>query len=310
MLIITGLGLAGICSLLFFSGVYFQHRLDILARENRRLVVDAESSAGELQALSQTLIRVAAAARSLDRMNFDSGRVLSLNASVSLNEPEASAPDLEAEMEFVSEVDASRSPSLRGRAEELADKARMLLNFIENIENAVRKRSSLLRAIPSIMPVEGYISSPFGIRRHPLKPSVRKFHRGIDIPARPGTPVVATADGVVRFAGWNRGYGRIVVLNHGMGLVTRYAHNSRILVRRGDVVCRGTRIAEVGSSGLSSGPHIHYEVLLNKSHVDPELFIDISPPRSPLSIAGALARKKRQPMGYEELFQIPDLVAM
>lgn len=117
---------------------------------------------------------------------------------------------------------------------------------------------------PSIWPAAGYVSSPYGLRFNGTE-----FHQGIDIAADMGTPIVATADGVVTAAGWNGGYGNMVDVDHGGGIVTRYGHASALAVTVGQQVRRGEVIAYVGSTGRSTGPHVHYEVRVNGAPVNP-----------------------------------------
>ena len=117
---------------------------------------------------------------------------------------------------------------------------------------------------PSIWPAAGYVSSPYGLRFNGTE-----FHQGIDIAADMGTPIVATADGVVTAAGWNGGYGNMVDIDHGGGIVTRYGHASAVAVTVGQQVRRGEVIAYVGSTGRSTGPHVHYEVRVNGAPVNP-----------------------------------------
>ena len=118
------------------------------------------------------------------------------------------------------------------------------------------------------LPVAASVSSSFGMRRHPILGSHR-FHKGVDLRAAFGTPIRASADGRVAAAGWNGGYGREVRLDHGQGLQTLYAHMSRMAARPGQLVHRGEIIGYVGSTGLSTGPHLHYEVLKNGQAVNP-----------------------------------------
>ena len=117
---------------------------------------------------------------------------------------------------------------------------------------------------PSIWPAAGYVSSPYGLRFDGTE-----FHQGIDIAADMGAPIVATADGVVTAAGWNGGYGNMVDVDHGGGIVTRYGHASAVAVTVGQQVRRGEVIAYVGSTGRSTGPHVHYEVRVNGVPVNP-----------------------------------------
>ena len=117
---------------------------------------------------------------------------------------------------------------------------------------------------PSIWPAAGYVSSPYGLRFNGTE-----FHQGIDIAADMGAPIVATADGVVTAAGWNGGYGNMVDVDHGGGIVTRYGHASALAVTVGQQVRRGEVIAYVGSTGRSTGPHVHYEVRVDGQPVNP-----------------------------------------
>jgi murein DD-endopeptidase MepM/ murein hydrolase activator NlpD len=131
-----------------------------------------------------------------------------------------------------------------------------------------------LAGVPVLAPAAGTLSSSFSAGRwHPVLKLVRP-HRGIDIAAPAGTPILAPAPGTVRFAGaGSRSFGLVVELDHGGGFVTRFAHASRVLVRPGDQVHRGQLIALVGSTGLATGPHLHYEVLLHGRQLDPALFL-------------------------------------
>ncbi len=122
------------------------------------------------------------------------------------------------------------------------------------------------------MPVEGRISSGFGTRFHPIDKKT-KFHGGIDIAVPKGTPVGAAAEGIVKFAGWKGGYGNLVIIEHPDGTQTRYGHNDKLLVAEGQKISAGEKISLSGSTGKSTGPHLHFEVRINGKPVDPQKYL-------------------------------------
>jgi len=141
------------------------------------------------------------------------------------------------------------------------------------LENVILGRQLSADIKPTGRPVtQGYISSYFGERMDPFD-GEEAFHKGVDFAADTGADVLAVATGIVTWAGPRAGYGMLVELSHGNGYVTRYGHNSKILVKVGDTVERGQAIAEVGSTGRSTGPHVHFEVLRNGTQVDPIGFV-------------------------------------
>ena len=140
-----------------------------------------------------------------------------------------------------------------------------LHKFLEN-------QKVLLASTPSIWPTKGWLSSRFGYRISPFT-GKKEFHRGIDIATRMGAPIVAPADGIVSKIYSDRGYGKVVSISHGYGVITRYAHLSKALVKKGQYVKRGETIALVGNTGRSTGTHLHYEVHLNRIAVDPLRYI-------------------------------------
>ena len=128
-------------------------------------------------------------------------------------------------------------------------------------------------SVPSRSPVaSSYITSNYGHRSDPFRGG-RAFHRGIDFRARHGDPVMAVADGVVSYSGWRSGYGNVVEVDHGNGYVTRYAHNTRNSVRVGDLVRSGQEVAKAGSTGRSTGTHVHFEVWENGRVLNPRQFL-------------------------------------
>jgi len=138
----------------------------------------------------------------------------------------------------------------------------------EEIRSLLNDQQSISGSTPQGWPTKGWLTSYFGMRKSPYT-GRPKNHEGLDIAANTGTPVVATADGVVARVETSAGYGKTVIIDHGYGYRTLYAHNSKFLVKRGQKVSRGDKIAEVGNTGRSTGPHVHYEILLNGVTIDP-----------------------------------------
>jgi murein DD-endopeptidase MepM/ murein hydrolase activator NlpD len=158
--------------------------------------------------------------------------------------------------------------------ETLMRRASLLRTSMDEAIVTLEENTERLASTPSIAPSNGHLSSLFSRnRRHPVL-RISRPHKGIDIAAPVGEPILAPAKGRVAFAGNRRGgYGLTVEIDHGYGYVTRFAHSSRLLVRTGQTVERGEVIAEVGATGLTTGPHLHYEVEVNGQPVDPLNFI-------------------------------------
>ncbi|MGD9809147.1 MAG: M23 family metallopeptidase [Deferribacterales bacterium] len=143
---------------------------------------------------------------------------------------------------------------------------------LSELADFLEEQKLMLSSTPTIWPVKGWISSGFGYRISPFT-GRRVFHEGLDIATKYNVPVKATAKGVVVFSGRKAGYGKTVIIDHGYGYITKYGHNNKLLVNAGDKVEKGDVISEVGSTGRSTGPHVHYEVLVNGIPVNPLKFI-------------------------------------
>jgi murein DD-endopeptidase MepM/ murein hydrolase activator NlpD len=178
-----------------------------------------------------------------------------------LKEPEHVRPDV-----------GKRLARMGEQIEYLKRQARFEQESFEDIVSSLKGKKDMLVHTPSIMVSPGFLTSYYGWRRNPMT-SQREFHRGLDIANLPGTPVVAAADGKVTFAGWKVGFGRLLEIDHGYGYVTRYGHLKAILAMVGDRVFRGETIGLLGSSGNATGPHVHYEVLVNGRHANPREYI-------------------------------------
>lgn len=144
---------------------------------------------------------------------------------------------------------------------------------IASVASAATEQSLALMRLPTRLPIVGAeLTSTFGNRLDPFA-HTHAFHAGLDFAARAGTPIASAAGGIVSFAGFKHDFGWVVEIDHGNGLATRYAHASELLVKTGQVVVPGERIAMVGSTGRSTGPHLHFEVLRAGDHVDPRRYL-------------------------------------
>ena len=173
------------------------------------------------------------------------------------------ATDKNIALPFVSGNSYDLSAELSSLQTSLLSLSKKTMNQKTEIDKSVasiKDRLDYLRCVPSIAPVVAKITAGYGYRRNPFTSRGSEFHDGIDFGAPYGTKVVATGDGVVLFAGYQSGYGRMVIISHGYGLTTSYSHNSSILVKKGD---------KVKSTGRSTGAHLHYEVKLNGKNVNP-----------------------------------------
>ena len=143
---------------------------------------------------------------------------------------------------------------------------------LQHLIASLSQHKTLLSSVPSVTPVDGWVTSGFGVRMSPFT-GESAYHKGIDVAAAIGTPIYAPADGVVVFSGKKEGFGNFVMMAHGYGVVTGYGHNAQNLVMAGQVVKRGEQLATVGQTGRTTGPHLHYEIWLNGRVVDPKRFI-------------------------------------
>lgn len=151
----------------------------------------------------------------------------------------------------------------------------VVINYLKEIEVRVHQldqhlldKESFLKSTPTLMPALGHFTSGYGPRMSPYAGRI-KMHEGIDIGAPTGTPIIAPADGIITFSGAKPGFGNFVQIDHGYGVETIYGHAATLSVKKGQQVVRGDKIATVGNTGYSTGPHVHYEVRVNGTPVDP-----------------------------------------
>lgn len=159
-----------------------------------------------------------------------------------------------------------------GSMQNLAQKAESVEKNLGSLVGVLESQAARLATTPTIWPTQGWVSSPFGYRIDPYT-GRRTFHRGIDIATNFGNPVAAAADGTVTEATFDKFYGRTVIISHGNGVITQYCHMEKFVVKPGQKVRRGDILGYVGKTGKALGPHLHYEVRINDTAVNPYNYI-------------------------------------
>ena len=212
--------------------------------------------------------------RMKDKLNYYSQQFLELNKTMAaLKKAENEFKrlfSLKSREKVLENLDTSDSGSID--MENLKHQIKSTVESVGEIKDYLRVQRDIYVATPKGSPVIGGISSYYGNREHP-RSGEENFHSGIDISSSPGNPVKATADGIVSFSGWSGGSGNLVVLEHGHSFSTFYAHNRSIPVKVGQKVKRGDIIGYVGSTGNSTGPHVHYEIWKDGKSIDPVKYL-------------------------------------
>ena len=210
-----------------------------------------------------------------EKLNYYSQQFLELNATISaLKKAENEFRrlfSLGSKEKVLENIDTSDSGSID--METLKQQIRTTIETVGEIKDYLHTQRDIYLSTPKGFPVKGSISSYFGYRDNP-RGGENEFHSGIDISTNPGKPVRATADGIVSFSGWSGGSGNLVGLEHGHGFSTFYAHNRINAVKVGQKVHRGDVISYVGSTGNSTGPHVHYEIWKDGRHVNPQKYVE------------------------------------
>jgi murein DD-endopeptidase MepM/ murein hydrolase activator NlpD len=286
VLLLTG---AIIVAVVFGQGLGTESsRVGVVARENRDLkdkLAEANAEIRQIQSkvssFSTSLEKVSEYARRLRRFTHlsDPERNLAMGPIASReddNEDGPAAVESAAEEEGIGPEARERRKIRVGimdrKLAKLEKGAAATQTELDNLEKYFRDRQVILSSTPSIWPTRGVFASGFGMRRDPIA-GVYSFHKGIDIFAETGTPVIAPADGTVIFASNHGGYGLHVLLDHGFGVKSRFGHLSVIEVKVGQKVKRGDKLGLVGSTGRSTGPHLHYEVLVRDVPQSPFRYI-------------------------------------
>lgn len=176
---------------------------------------------------------------------------------------------MESELSF---QDQALISSMKTGIARLKTEASIQERSFQELVEYLEDQKSLLASTPAIWPVRGWKTSGFGYRTSPFT-GRRELHKGVDVATRTGTPIIAPADGLVLFTGREGGFGNMIVIDHGYGIITKFAHCSTIEAKVGQKVKRGDIVARVGNTGRSTGPHMHYEVAVNGVPVNPMRYI-------------------------------------
>lgn len=243
-------------------------RSSALERENADLAEQIGQLNGKLDLLSDTL-----------RLIAQRDAKIRLMANLEPNDPQVQQAGIGgpaptgSSIRPIATVLARRAEEVRVDLAGLIRRANLLAFSFKEAGDSISAHRDRLVAMPSIMPTSGWLTSAFAsMREHPILHYARP-HEGIDVQAPLGAPIQSPGAGVVISTGWETGYGNTVEIDHGYGITTKFAHCSKILVRQGQRVKRGDLIAEVGNTGLATGPHLHYEVHVHGQPVDPLRYV-------------------------------------
>ena len=213
--------------------------------------------------------------RMKDKLNYYSAQFMEIKTTMAgLKKAEGEFQklfSLKSREKVLEHIDTSDTGSID--MEQLKQQIKITMSTIGEIKDYMSQQRDLYVSTPKGWPVDGRITSGFGNREHP-RSGEPQFHTGVDIASDPGRPVRATADGIVSFADWSGGSGNLVALEHGFGFSTYYAHNKMLNVRIGQKVKRGDIIGYIGSTGNSTGPHVHYEVWREGKPMNPSNYLE------------------------------------
>ena len=264
-----------VSTFIYFSQKYYylandEIELTELRRESKIRKVQAEKIATQMKNLESEMARLGRFEKklrvitALEDSPQNSEKNLGVGGSYGL-----SSYSLTTALTHESKALANRLSNNLGH---LTTQAKIKTISLQELDHFFKNQKSFLQSTPSVWPTRGWVTSGFGYRKSPFT-GLREKHEGWDIGSRSGSAIRTTADGFVSVAGRERGYGKLVEIDHGYGVVTRYGHNSKNLVKVGSKVKRGQLIALVGNTGRSTGPHLHYEVLLNSVPANPKNYI-------------------------------------
>ena len=272
------LGLSFVLAMAIYTGVrigedevaYVAEWKGVIHEQQAEIVAARQSAQADLDALT---LRIGQMQAQMLRLNALGERLVS-QGDLDGEEFDFNAVPAVGGPQDVLDMESVQFPDFISMLDELGSEMEDRKQKLSVLETLLMSRSLSERLMPSGRPVEeGWLSSKFGRRNDPFT-GKQEYHKGLDFAGKKGSEILAVGDGVVVWAGKRSGYGNLLELNHGNGYVTRYGHNQRHLVKVGEKVKKGQQIALMGSSGRSTGPHVHFEVLKNGKTVNPAKFID------------------------------------
>jgi murein DD-endopeptidase MepM/ murein hydrolase activator NlpD len=278
------------------NGIMGMVAQDELARRDRFVRENLDAMAqkvGEMQAKLVQLEAVSERVSGLAGLRPEDLRMPSAMAPATVGAPGGRGGPYYPSTAAVARTEHPSMDHLTQLVERLDEQSDQTTDIFTYLESRLLERRLQALMVPSSAPVDGPIGSGFGFRADPFTGRTA-LHSGLDFPAEAGTPITAAAGGVVVRVGAHPAYGQMLELDHGNGLTTRYAHASRLLVRQGDLVRRGQPIAQVGSTGRSTGPHLHFEVLVEGVPQDPVKFLSGTPGARERSAALAIPAWRRR----------------
>jgi murein DD-endopeptidase MepM/ murein hydrolase activator NlpD len=268
VLLLVGMVLGGTVHYLQVAQEAAENR--ILRDENLTLRTQLKSVRERIEHIGSTLDRVERFDQKLRAVTMLSDPQRNLAMGPTEPEPGTTSPTTDTQFTQLTTTDTPNA--LMGRLDRLSAEATRQEQSLQELQAYFQDQKSLLASTPSLWPARGWVTSDFGQRLDPYTAD-RVMHQGLDIAAPHGKEVFSPSDGTVVFAGLEGGYGNVIVIDHGYGIKTRYGHLAKILVKPGEKVKRGAKIAAVGNTGRSTGPHLHYEVRVNGIPQNPRKFI-------------------------------------
>lgn len=258
-----------IMTTLMFAGLYFNSRYQV--KQVNNLKKENKAKEETIKMLDEEMQKIEAQKEDIARKQEEIKKLMGIK--------ETSAQSLtpsrggQGGRDMVAEERDADEKDILYRLQEIKNYLAREEQALDEMLAQARNKEDYFRSVPNQWPVKGEITSPFGFRKSPFGGRRETFHEGIDIANNVGEIIVAAADGKVVFAGWRAVYGKTVEIKHGYGFTTIYAHNSALLVEEGDRVKKGQPIARLGSTGRSTGPHLHFTVKKNGEFKDPLIYL-------------------------------------